>query len=151
MTSELRLQLLRHRHMTAHRVARVFKATQMYDSKKTERLQVITGRTGLTGKLQPRRRPVIVLWQLVIRVLNATSMSASKFKETGHWQPLAQVSMICKLPPPQTPQIPTTQARGNMILLPHRVAQVFKATPMYASKETGRLQVTRTSLTRKVQ
>jgi hypothetical protein len=38
-----------------------------------------------------------------------------------------------------------------MTALLQQMARVFNATPIYASKETGRLQVTRTSLTWKLQ
>jgi len=84
MTSELRLQLLRHRHMTVilQQVARrVFDAIPTYARKEMGyRLEVT--RTTLTRKLpvQPRRCLVIALRQLtrMVLALNATPMSASK-------------------------------------------------------------------------
>jgi hypothetical protein len=71
----------------------------------------------------------------MVRALNTTPMSASEFKKTD--EPLAHMSVVNKLVPPRTPQIPPSQPRGDMIVLQHRVALVFKATPMYASKDRG--------------
>ena len=81
--------------------------------------------------------------------LNTTLMSSSRFKESS--QPLEQVSLMGKLTPPQTSQIPPTQLRRGMTVLAHQVAQMFKATPIYASKEAVRLQVNRTSLIGRLQ
>jgi hypothetical protein len=113
-------------------MARVFNATPICASKETGRLQVT--RTGLTKKLQPRRRPAIAERQLTVLELNATSMSASKFKETG--QPLARVSTMSKDASPRTAQIASTQPRGDIMVMSHRVTWTFNATPTYASKES---------------